>query len=373
MSRVSRLRPRSLWLGALLALAPSLAVRVARAEPYDAQAKELAAAAMTRDYPVEKYTQGRKKLEKAVAGCKKKRCSSEVQATLHRDLAVVWMALKKSKQSREALTLAVETDPNVQLDPELTTPELEKLFREVGGRTPKKEEPEPEPEVELEEAPAEEAPPAEPPDTAARNWFSLGVQQDLLLHQATSPVCYGPNYTCFATDGSEYSGPIYGGAGNQLAGGLMLATTRVLLGFERVVGDNFLLGVRLGFAFRGAPTNKAGQTFMPWHLELRGGYVFGSAPFESGGLRPYLVVGGGLAEVASNVGVQYFEDQAGYEAGHAGTLDAWRRTGQGFVAPTLGAQYAFGSSALSLEARLLVMLGTSGLAPALGLGYSYGL
>ena len=29
--------------------------------------------------------------------------------------------------------------------------------------------------------------------------------------------------------------------------------------------------------------------------------------------------------------------------------------------------------ALSLEARLLVMLGTSGLAPALGLAYSYGL
>jgi hypothetical protein len=146
-----------------------------------------------------------------------------------------------------------------------------------------------------------------------------------------------------------------------------------LLGYERVVAENFLLGARLGFAFRGAPTNNAGEAFMPFHVELRAGYVFGSAPFESGGLRPYLAAGVGLAEVASNVGVEYYENRAGYDAGLTGTLDAWRRTGQGFFAPTLGTQFAFGRSAINLEARLLVMLGTPGLAPALGLAYAFGL
>lgn len=372
-SRALRPRLRSLSFVVVCGLASFAAERSARAEPYDADAKRLATSAINEDYIGGKFPSAQKKLEKAIAGCKGGKCSAKVLARLYRDLGVVFLGgLNKPKQGKKALSQAIQTDPKVKLDPDLTTPEIAKAFKEVGGSTAD-EEPEEE-KIVLEEEPAP-ADTAKEGDSAARtNWFSLGFQQDLLLHSATNPVCYGPHYTCFNADGSEYSGPIYDGAGNQTSGGIALATTRILLGYERLFDKNILLGGRLGFAFRGAPDSRAGVKFLPLHIELRASYVFGSDPFASDGFRPYAALGFGVAEVDSRVPVEYYEDEAGYTAGLKGTLDAWTRTGKTFAAPTLGAQYAFGtSSALSAELRFGIMLGSYGFAPAAGLTYSHGL
>jgi hypothetical protein len=295
---------------------------------------------------------------------------------LYRDLGVVYLGgLGKPTEGREALARAVQADPSIRLEKDLTTPELAQAFREVGGGTAMRlDDDVPKPKKKrkpMAVAPAEESSPA---GGVPLNWFSLTVQQDTLLHSQTRPVCYGADYTCFGVGGGEYDGPIYEAEGNRADGGLGIATTRVLLGFDRLFLGNLLIGGRVGVAFNGAPTGKLSGKFLPLHIEVRGAYFLGTEPFKELGFRPYASLGIGVGEVDGHIAVDYFIDEAGYHANQKGTLDAWRRTGKTFFAPGVGSQYALGkASALSAELRLGVMLGASGLAPALAIGYSHGL
>jgi hypothetical protein len=206
------------------------------------------------------------------------------------------------------------------------------------------------------------------------NWLSLGLQQYLLLHSATKPVCYGDAYTCYGVGGGEYTGPIYDQAGNEAAGGFGLATTRILAGFDRLFLGNILAGARIGIAFGGAPTGSSGDKFLPLHLEARGAYFFGHQPFQRGGFRPFAALGFGVAEVDAHISVEYYTDAASAQAGNKGILDAWRKTGKTFVAPSFGSAFAFATaSAITAELRLSLMLGESAFAPALAIGYAHGL
>ncbi len=358
---------------ALFAFSALLAAsRAQAAEPGDAAALAQAERAMNTDYLGGKSRQAIQRLQKAQKSCDQKSCSAVVRARLLRDLGVVYIAgLGKVKEGREALARAVQADPGLRLEPDLTTPEVSQAFREVGGgqvasadEVPKTRRPEPEL-VQLDE----------PAPAAKSNWISLSLQQDFFVHQKTENVCRSGRYQCFSAGGTPYTGQILASPrGNQSSGGFGSATTRLLAGFDRLVLPNLLLGARLGIAFRGAPTSPNGDKFLPLHLEARVSYFFGSAPFENDGLKPFVQLGFGIAEVDARVAVDYYESEAGYAAQDKGVLDAWRKAGKSFFAPGVGAEYVVANAhAVFIEARLLVMLGASGIAPALAAGYSYGL
>jgi hypothetical protein len=361
------------------ALSLALAAPHALAEPKDDAARSLQKEAMDGDYLGTQFKDAEQKLQKALKTCGKKGCSKSLLAELHRDLAVVYIAgLKKKDKGKKEMQAAVKVDPELQLSPDFTTPDVQKAYEAAGG-VPAKPEPEPEPddEVTLEEEAPTAPPPEEAPDAGgAKNWFSLSFQQDMLLYGETTEVCSGGNqYHCFL-QGESYTGDIYDGAGNQLQSGLGFATRRILVGYDRRFGENITLGARLGFAFNGSPkaTTPDATAFLPLHAELRVSYWLGDKPLASDGLRPYLGLAAGIAEVDGHVPVEYFIDAQGATNGNKGTLDAWRKTGNTMLALHAGAAYAIKPQhALHLELRLLQMLGSTATGLAFNLGYTLGL
>mgnify|MGYP001550638018 CR=1 FL=1 len=351
------------------------------AEPKDKDAGALVKEAMDGDYLSTEFKGAEQKLQKALKVCGKQGCSTKVKAQVHLNLAIVYIAgLKKKDKGNKEMQAAIAEDSAVQLNADFSTPEVEKAFTAAGGI---KEDAAPEPardedEDEDEQKPA--APPAEeePSDNgaAALNWFSLSFQLDLLSYKETTGVCSGAaQYQCFL-QGQSYGGPIYEGSGNQLQGGVGFATKRILVGYERVFGDNITAGAKLGFAFGGSPkaTTGKGSAFLPLHAELRGSYWFGSAPFKTDGFRPYVGLAVGMAAVDGHVSVEYYEDAAGYASGSKGKLDAWRKTGTIMAALHLGSAYAFtNDQQLFLELRILQMLGETALGGAVNVGYAYGM
>ncbi len=232
-------------------------------------------------------------------------------------------------------------------------------------------------------APAEPEPEPEPTGPRMRNnWITLGAQQDFLLYTPVSGVCDAedaggdefpgnPQYSCRDAEGI-YDENVYSGAGNEIQGGLGLATTRILIGFDRVFIERLTIGARLGFAFGGAPTVVGSGTFNPFHAELRSAFYFGQKPFERMGIRPYASLGVGVGEVDGKVSVDFFVDQEGYQQGERGQLDAWRKTGIAFGALGLGAGYPIGPIMPTLELRGLMMFGEPAFALALAGNIAYG-
>jgi hypothetical protein len=363
---------------ALLCLLPHTALAGSK----DSAATRLDTRAMQTDYLATDFKKAEEKLKKAIASCGKSACSSELVARLHRDLATVYIAgTKQVPKGKAELKLALAADPDLELDKDLTTPELRKAFLAAGGHVKAAEESKP---AEA-EAPApeendkpDEAKKAEAPEAASKgqkNWLSLHFEQDFLLYPARDDVCASnanatveaPEYTCFQA-GSRFGytpgQDIRPGVGNHVASGVGVATSRVLLGFDRLIGSNVSVGARAGFAFRGGP----GSKFLPFHGEVRANYWFGTDPFESSGLRPYLSLSAGVAEVDGQVLVEYYDP-----TGKKGSLAAWRVTGKGFAGLGFGMMIPFaGNSGIIPEVRAMEMLGASALAFDLSLGYAYG-
>jgi hypothetical protein len=247
---------------------------------------------------------------------------------------------------------------------------------------PKKPQPEP---VVLEETPEPEPEEPEPtgPESVRKNWFSFSVQKDVLSFGSQKSVCpaadeFGnlspgaPQYSCRDVTG-EYQGRVYSLAGNEIKGGFALATTRVLVGYDRLLIERLTLGARVGYIFGLAPSLRDVTRSFPWHFELRSALFFGSAPFERKSLRPYVTLGVGIGEVDGQVSVEFYENNIDYQKGDIGRLDVWRRTGIGFGAGGLGLQYPIGPFAVNAEVRALLMLGDPGLGLAGALGLAYGL
>jgi hypothetical protein len=196
-----------------------------------------------------------------------------------------------------------------------------------------------------------------------KNWLSLAVQLDWMIVPGNSTACGGSGspffspYQCYYPSGSmtpgqpynniEYDGPDNkGGAayGDTVKGGPALATVRILAGYDRVIG-NFTLGVRAGVALRGGPSG-----FLPFHGEARVAFWFGHEPFARSGVRPYVLVNGGVAQVEAAVGVKVYDCgttnatpasclpkyQQEVAAGNTLKLDAWKPAGNGFIGGGLG-------------------------------------
>lgn len=366
-------------------LVPSVALAGAK----DSSASALADDAMQTDYAATKFKKAEQKLKKALTQCGTSACSDEVVARLHRDLATVYIAgSKQSAKGKAELKQALKANPDLELDEDLATPELRKEFKALGGHEPKPKEEESSKEEQSAKADdcepgsegceKDEAKPAVSSDASgySKNWISLHFEQDFLLFSATDNVCasFGrnpeaPGFSCFQNGspfGDAAGEEIQTGVGNHVTSGIGRATSRVLVGFDRLLGSNVSLGARVGFAFGGAPP-RASAKFLPLHGELRLNYWFGTEPFASSGLRPYVSLSGGVAQMDSRVTVEYYDLQ-----GKKTSLDAWRKTGKGFAGLGFGMMIPIGGSGIIPELRALRLFGDGGTAFDVALGYAYG-
>ena len=366
---------------------------VVLAAPKDKPARALEKEAMQTDYGASNFKKAEQKLKKALTQCGKSGCSDEVVGDLHRDLATVYIAgMKQGPKGKAELQRALQANPDLELDEDQATPELRKVFKQLGGHGPK---PEQESVDEKPSKPKEAEEDCEPgadgcdksaptkedskssADKSAKNWLSLHFEQDLLLYSSQDQVCASnatgspeaANYSCFkggARFGVSPGQDIAAGPGNKVSGGIGRGTSRILIGFDRLLGENVSVGLRLGYALFGRPAGK--DKFLPFHAEIRANYWFGSAPFEGSGVRPYLSLSGGLAEVDGRVSVEYYDP-----ARNKGTLDAWRKTGRGFAGLGFGLMLPFaGDNGIVPELRALKMFGASGTVFDVSLGYARG-
>lgn len=244
-----------------------------------------------------------------------------------------------------------------------------------------------------------------PPSKYKKNWLGIHFAQDIAIIGGSN-VCSGPSrstngYACYVsgTTDQPYNGNPYPGAG--IASGTAVATHRILLSYDRAFSPNLTVGVRAGFAFGGGPPagkgpddqgrggTAPGTAFLPVHVEARLAYYFGKGALGKKGFRPYVHVGGGLAQVDAKVQVKvadckqalsdadYYACTAGDKSFDTGktqpyTLDAWRKMGQGFVTLGGGVVYAFKENlGAQLNVNLMYMLPTSGpvIQPSIGLIY----
>lgn len=420
-----------------VALCGAFLSRQALAAAQDAEAQELADQAIFTDYLQLDFKAGEKKLRQAIALCEKGSCSPTVQAQVYRDLAVIYITgMKRPDDGRKLLVKALRLDRRVALDADLTTPDLIRVFEEAQQEVAKQpdeedaaEEPEatvasppaatagkaklkpaPAPEPEEESAPpagsmdsgSADCPPDFPgceaiPDKTSEstdddddgadlgivNWLSAGLQQDFLMFSGEAGVCgidRTAELSCFRA-GDRFRDPTVeftAGDGGEVAGGFRPATTRLMIGYERVLFPNISIGARLGYAIGGGPAEPNGAAFVPFHAELRGSYWF--APLERGRIRPYATVGGGLAQIDSSVTTELVDrspvgqipvDAQGQP--QASRVTVWKKTGTTFAALGGGAMYPLSDhGGITAELKAVLLFPSSGMSVALQAGYSHG-
>ena len=195
--------------------------------------------------------------------------------------------------------------------------------------------------------------------------------------------------------------------GVNIGTGTAIATTRILLSYDRAFTRNILAGVRLGYAFNGSPPSGAnvtydpngdiipgseveGQAFFPFHVEARVTYLFRKNGITSRGFRPYAHAGGGLAEVDAKVNVPINDcsllktdaerfacsDGSIEESQLPGEqdLDGWKKLGKQFITLGGGVNYGLGDRlGIQLNLNLMYMLPSTGLVLEPSLGMTYGM
>ncbi|MCC6214576.1 MAG: hypothetical protein IT376_06885 [Polyangiaceae bacterium] len=235
---------------------------------------------------------------------------------------------------------------------------------------------------------------------AKKLWFGVHVGWDLAL-VAGEDVCSQKSqaesgFACFdSANEQQYLGDPQPGVANKIAGGFAPGTQRLMISGEYLITPNITVGARVGYAFGGGP--KAGTaTFLPFHFEPRATYYIGADPLAQAGLRPYVHLGGGVAQVDAKLDVNLVDCGVGASdpnsptnvanggasyacvtngtiqpgvAGETRSLDAYKKLGQSFVAAGGGGQYAFSpTTALQLNLNFMYMLPTTGMVfePSLG-------
>jgi hypothetical protein len=243
-----------------------------------------------------------------------------------------------------------------------------------------------------------------------KNWIGLHFGVDIAFIGGSNVCGSGGGYECYAEGSRDlpYTGPPYPVSG--IATGAALATQRIMLSYDRAFTANFMAGVRVGYAFGGGPpaitdnkgdvdpSNDTRISFLPVHAELRLSYWFGHGALGRKGPRPYVFLGGGMAQVDAKVPVTVYDcakpyiqnvptDPSGIPPepdcaeGQSNVkrdnlqqtkLDTWKKLGQGFVAGGVGLVWAFKEQfGVQANVNAMYMLGASGfvLEPSLGLIY----
>jgi hypothetical protein len=119
------------WLGKITVAAGFLfSTPNAAAAPKDAAAMKLADDAINRDYLAANFPEAEKKLRQAITVCGTNGCIPMVLGRVHRDLGVVLIAgLNRLEDGKQELAEAIRADPNVALEKDLTTPEIDQVFK----------------------------------------------------------------------------------------------------------------------------------------------------------------------------------------------------------------------------------------------------
>ena len=224
-----------------------------------------------------------------------------------------------------------------------------------------------------------------------RIWVSVHLQQDFSLVPAQTNVCGNrttdipPAFTCFAEDGLLYLGVPEAtdpdvGTGNEIKGGLRRSTTRLLVDFSYLIANNFTIGVRGGYVLNTEPDRQSAK----FHIEGRVAYWFGSDPFSKQGIRPYVSVMGGVAEVDDKFLVQIYETgcqnmecstPADQRKGLAPnpTLSVWRRGAKNFAGGSVGLMIPTSQSqGVVAEVKAQTFFPTSGFTISPVVGYAIG-
>jgi hypothetical protein len=181
----------------------------------------------------------------------------------------------------------------------------------------------------------------------------------------------------------QFVGGVPPGGGGKIAGGLALGTMRIMASYERAFTPNIGAEARLGFAFNGGPTPVGGAAFLPVHVEVRGKYWFGRNALGKKGIRPYVSLGGGLAQVDAKLPVTINPcadpnvstcNANEIDPNNTPTLDAYKKLGLMFLAGGGGVAYAFHPNhSIGLNLNLMFMLPTTGFVIQPSLGYIMGL
>ncbi len=228
------------------------------------------------------------------------------------------------------------------------------------------------------------------PDEDARrpykkNWLSLSVQADSLYMPGASNVCLGSNppngYTCFLTGTSNYyAGVPVKNYDDEVVSGFPqnAPMIRIALGYDRAVSPNLTLGARIGYAVYGGGPERpargsitAGASFLPVHVETRIAYYFGKNILARKGPRFFLYASGGMMEVDAYQTIDLLPPPP---ATKEINVDAWTKTGLGFVSAGPGIMWAVThNSGIVLELRPTVLFPTFGFSFGGLLGYTVGL
>jgi hypothetical protein len=414
-------------IGSWSAAVVTFLATAASAAPKDETVLKIDQAAIDEDYLGMDFEESVRKLRQAIAICGKTGCSTKVVAQLQRDLGVVYVGWKHGDEGKAHFVEALRADPAADLPKELTTPDTKAAFAAAAEQTKNERKNDRKATEAAPSAVARETPrpkktvsrssddvargkcsPDDPdckdrdkidPDTCGadsdcpsgfcsagrcaserpvprakfkKNWFGIAVQQDIVFLTSAKDVCLkGTVYACLQGNGAYYptgQTTTLPGVQDEVKPGLNVATTRVLISYDRPLDESFSVGARLGYAFGAGPASPTGASFVPVHLEARAALWLGSEPFTRIGIRPYFVASFGFAQVDSGASVQVVETR------QTGTLTAWRRAGSWFASGGLGFLYALGrNTGFVVEVRGQRMFPTSGWVIPLQLGYVVGI
>src|SRR5690606_17119867 len=105
----------------------------ANAAGNDKAARARGDAAIDKHYLAMNMNEAEAELVAAIKMCARKKCSPAVEASLRRDLAMIYVAIKKQGPAKQQMEQALALDPALPLDPDLTTDELRKVYKQAGG------------------------------------------------------------------------------------------------------------------------------------------------------------------------------------------------------------------------------------------------
>lgn len=411
--------------------ATSLASRAASAAPGDSAAQRSADHAMNDLFMATKFDDAKHALEEAILKCAED-CSAQVRARLYRDIGVVYITgFHDTAHGRKAFKKARALNPKIQLDPVITTPEIQTAFDAGGADAPVAESETPGAPVVLDESDegekkkkkhkkhaAEDASEervivtcskdsdceggqvckmgecgVKPPEpTVPVVWLSLGFIQDVLF-VAGSDVCtqksqIDSGFTCLRASGSQYHGTPLPKKGGDASFTPAFASTRVSLATYIPLGGPLSAGLRMAYAFAGqGPQADGGKKYIFYQAEALGAYWLTGRAFSTKQIGAFLQLSGGIAEIDGSTKVTVNETPTVFQSPGGvvppssqldnpptQTLDAWKKTGSGFVSAGIGTFLPFGAaSGLLADLRFSVMLPTSGLAMSLGVSGVLGL
>lgn len=400
----------ALYVGLSIAITAALLPAIALAEGADVEAEQLAQQAIFDDYLRLDFKKAARKLRRALGLCKKAGCSSTIEAQILRDLAVVYVTGQNRKtKGKELLVKALGLDARIALDSDFTTPELVTVFSQAQRIAQKKR-------AKLSPAGSKQQPtgldeslPGEnmtgsedcPPDFpgcasrekaddsedishaidadewSAEQWLTVSVQQDLLMLGNESGVCLAnaPNeLSCYRAGGTYRSPDNTAGNGGTVDGGFQVATTRVLVGYQRQMFlPELRLGALVGYALSGGPSEPDGADFLPYHAEINGQYSlqqFGPA------ITPFVSVSVGVAQVDASVITEVVDQNPNPVAGDAllirSRVTVWKKTGTTFASLGGGARYPLGENgAITALGQFMYLFPSSGGSLSLQLGYAH--